>query len=297
MKIFLTSLLILTIWTDVFADSLSINRVTIKCLAGLDCDEFDDIFEDLEGTKIDSKNLKKNLSKYLINKAIKNFSYAVYQRNSGHELVLSIKPNLLVESVNFQIIGAPLSYSELKSLIPVREDGYIADDGIQLSKIAIKKHFEDRGFKVSTVESKITIDDEKKVVLFNVSISDVKILRDIQVNVESMSRRNTIKAKIKSYLNKPWNKSEFNIFIDTLGQEFFNEGFLYSELDYSIKEGVEGQVWINLDVNLGPKFSFYFSGNKHLDKVVFMLPLKETIKSGSSRINNTLIEEIGRAHV
>jgi len=174
---------------------------------------------------------------------------------------------------------------ELDSLLKVsqlQEGFYFSEQELNESKLRMASWLADRGFLSPELEANVVEKGIGQVALeIKVSYENKLVLKKLIVSGDSNILTQELVRPLRKYENKPFSLVNFKLTVDRLGTELKNEGYFDSLVAFE-EDGIGFEKVVRLNIKLGSRTQFSFSGNKVLDKEELSLNLEKAIEEGVS---------------
>ncbi len=276
--------LLILIFTIISLDAvaLPVGKVTVNCGKSVSCQELRASLNELLDQNYQIPELKKVLTPFLFNDGLEHFSYSATQVNGTIDLTVDASFYRLIDSI--EILGVTGSdRNAILKVLPFRIGDYYQKSGISIAKESIESLLVRRGHSNVSIDVQVRNRVNHTGLKFSVRFSKALDIKEVKILTPNSELRKIISRRFNFMVGKPWDRIEFKKMQDQLEREYFDQGYFFSQFVSLQPEHHGSKVVLRVQVELGRRYHYSFSGATVFNHQEFSNSLKQVVKKQLGR--------------
>jgi len=265
-----------------------VNSITVKCRQSRKCINFKNKIKEEVSTTDPFKIIINKIKYLLIDPSVHTFKY-YFSKHKQSNLILEISFRKVVKEVLFTT-DLNISEQRLKLLIPLKKFSYYGQQLNIDSQKVIGKYLIDNGYGDNIIKLHKKTDEDSVILNYQLSsgkkikIEEVKLIMNEKITDYSLN-------SIFNELNgEKWSKVSFNIFLEKLSSDLFENGYFFSRINVDKKVNSKtGNIIIKVIIEHGVRYNFSFHGNKKISRTELIENIRREIRNNLGEFSPELV--------
>jgi outer membrane protein insertion porin family len=280
--------------TILWAATLNVSEVTIKCENSDRCSERKSRFTNLSGEYRSVVHLKDTLRVVASDGGYRSFAYRLLKINKTHHLIIEFELKPLIREVSVGFVDRSLEADPLQ-LLSLKEGDYFEVQRLHENISLLKRKLEALGYPhnkpvLDVVEKPSGVD-----VNVVITLGPPLIFKSIRTNAKSTFVAEFLTKKFYNLYNKPFELNRFKVYLDAAQKELFSYGYYLIGLDFTSRIK-NNRVILDIKVTNDNLFAFDLRGLKKEDRDVIQALMVDLFRKYKRPLTESNIKQAIKEH-
>jgi len=274
-------------------EEILVKKVKVKCQLAEFCKDYKLRYENILMGRNSKEDIKKAMRVSLLEGDIEKLKYEILKIKKYYVVKIYLKQKNKINSISFYPKSLIKHRVSVLKIIPLKEGAFFSKRGLKKSVKLINKIFTEKGYRKNKIIPIIKFSKNSVSIKFKILLGEEVIISKINLDAAEIEKE-FLKEDFKRWKGVRWDSVNFKNFLENLSKKYFSKGFYnfyvtIKKVYYSF-DGRE--VRLILAISLGEKKTFYFKGNRFLDRNDILARIKKRIVVSKKRFGTKDLRKI-----